>query len=378
VTEVLAGSPLATAYPGYAQDLAELRRERRERETAGTPAGPSAAGQLLRLRHREVLLTGGRPEELIALGGAVDRAVERYPSWPDLRLLRATVALAVHRPDLAEAALAALPGLTERPPGQVLAADVARFRGDQGTARAGYERAARQDPRWDTTARLAGLAMTTGRCDEADHLYAAAEEQVPAEQARAFAELRVRRGKLALALGNPELARRFYGDAERAYPGWWYVTVHRAALDAALGRHVPAAAGYREVLAHVDRPEIREAYASVLAACGEADAAAECRATALAAYLASAARGEVHHLHRLAAFYADVRPDHRAALAYARQDVTLRRTGATLSLLAWCLYRAGRTDEALMTLDKAVARGAGDPRFRDRAEAIRRAAGNIR
>ena len=84
-------------------------------------------------------------------------------------------------------------------------------------------------------------------------------------------------------------------------------------------------------------------------------------ATAVSAYLASTARGELHYLHHLAAFYADVHPHHRAALAWARQDVALRCNGATLSLLAWCLHRAGRTDEALATVGEAFALGSGDP-----------------
>src|SRR3712207_1300051 len=83
------------------------------------------------------------------------------------------------------------------------------------------------------------------------------------------------------------------------------------------------------------------------------DAAAECHASAVGGYLLSAARGEVHHLHHLAAFYADVHPHAAAALAWARQDVELRRTGGTLSLLAWCQFKAGRTAEALATLGRS-------------------------
>jgi tetratricopeptide (TPR) repeat protein len=191
---------------------------------------------------------------------------------------------------------------------------------------------------------------------------------------RAFAWVRVQRGALAQALADLERAGRHLAAAERAYPGWWYVGAHRAALDAALGRYDQASAGYRAVLAEVDRPDFREAHGNVLAAFGDADGAAECHATAVSAYLASAARGEVHYLHHLAAFYADVHPHHQAALAWARQDVALRRTGATLSLLAWCLHRARHTDEALTTIEEAFALGAGDPLLRTRARTIRASA----
>ncbi|TFV89858.1 hypothetical protein [Blastococcus sp. CT_GayMR16] len=355
---------------GFTADLAAVRRRRAEWEATADPAGPVAAAEVLILRHREVLLSGARPEDLLVLGTAVDEAVERFPAEPDLRLLRARIALEVHRPDVATEALAAVPGLVDQPPGRVLAADIAQFSGDYRAARAGYRTAAREDPRWETTARLAALAVTTGAFDEADELYTAAEDDL-ATQRRSFAWLRVQRADLAVAKGNHSRGRRLLTDAERAYPGWWYVAAHRAALEAAAGRHERAATGYRSVLAVVDRPEFREALGAVLDAAGDADGAAACHAAALSAYLASVARGEVHHLHHLAAFHADIHLHPGAALAWARQDADLHRTGTTLSLLAWCLHRAGRRDEALAVVEEAFALGAADPLLQARARAIR-------
>jgi tetratricopeptide (TPR) repeat protein len=356
---------------GFRADLAAVRRRRREREASADPASPVAAAEVLTLRHREVMLTGARPEDLLALSDAVDDAVARFPGWPDLRLLRATVALAVHRPDQAAAALAAAPGLHGQPAGRVLAADIAQSTGDYPEARSGYERAARENPRWDTTARLATLAVATGELDRAENLYAAAEDEITAKQMRAFAWVRVQRADLALALGNPGRAGRLLDDAGRAYPGWWYVTAHRAALDLAQDRWEQAIEGYRSVLSEVDRPDFREKLGTAFAGAGRTDCAAECHAFAMSAYLASLARGEVHHLPHLAAFHADIHPHSAAAVAWAQQDVALRRTGSTLSLLAWCLHRASRQDEALAVLDEAFALGAGDPLLQERARRIR-------
>jgi tetratricopeptide (TPR) repeat protein len=357
---------------GYRADLTALRRLRAEHGARGA-SGPHAEAAGLTLRHREVMLTGGRPEELLELGADLDAVIDRFPTWPDLRLLRAAVALELHRADLARSALDAVPGLIEQPPGRVLDADVAAFTGHYAAARTGYLQAAREDPGWATTARLAALAVETGGVEEADERYAEAEEEITAKQMRAFAWVRVQRGDLALALDDSARAERRYTEAERAYPGWWYVTARRAALDAALGRTDEAVAGYREVLAEVDRPEFSEALGIVLAAAGETEAAAACQATAVAAYTRSAARGEVHQLHHLAAFHADVRPDAEAAITWARKDVALRRSGSTLSLLAWCLHRGGLTTEALAVLDEASALGAASPRLQARAREIRRA-----
>lgn len=355
---------------GYRADLAALRRRRREHEAAADPASPAATSEVLTLRHREVMLAGGHPDELITLGAALDRAVQRFPAWPDLALLRAGVALAVHRADRAQFALDAVPDLAGEPTGRILAADLAQFRGDYRGARDGYEGAARQDPLWDTTARLAALAVATGRFEEADDRYAEAEAEITAKQMRAFAWVRAQRADLARALGDLDHADRWLTDADRAYPGWWYVAAHRAALDLAGGRAADAADGYRRVLPQVDRPEFREALGTALARTGDEAGAARCHTAAKEAYLRSVLRGEVHYLHHLAAHYADVAPDVEAAVVWAERDVRIRRSGPTLSLLGWCLYRAGRLEQARAVIADALALGAGDPRLQQRARVI--------
>jgi tetratricopeptide (TPR) repeat protein len=300
----------------------------------------------------------------------VDDAIGRFPRWPDLRLLRAGLALAVHRPDQARVQLTAVPGLADLPPGRVLAADLAAFDGDYRGARQGYERAAREDPQWDTAARLAALAIATGDFGEADARYVEAEHELTVKQLRAFAWVRVQRGDLARALGDLDAAAGHYAAAEAAYPGWWYVAAHRAAQVLAAGRPDDAVAGYREVLHEVDRPEFREALGTALAATGRAEEAAACHAAALAVYTASAERGEVHYLHHLAAFCADVVPDPVAAVAWAERDVGIRRNGSTLSLLGWCLFRAGRVEQARTAVAEALSLGAADPRLQARAREI--------
>jgi tetratricopeptide (TPR) repeat protein len=362
VTTALAG--------GYATELAALRDRRREHASTADPASPTAVSEALTLRHREVMLTGGRPADLLELAADADAALARFPTWPDLRLLRGGLALAVHRPDLARAQLAAVPDVIDQPPGRVLAADIAVFDGDYRAARAGYERAAREDPQWDTSARLAALAVATGDAAEADALYVEAEDDLTVKQLRAFAWVRVQRGDLARALGDLDGAEHLYAGADRAFPGWWYVAAHRAALALAAGRAGEAVDGYRAVLAEVDRPEFREALGTALAAVGRADDAAACHARALAEYTASAGRGEVHYLHHLAAFCADVVPDPPAAVRWAERDAGIRRNGSTLSLLGWCLFRAGRVEEARDAVAEAFALGAGDPVLRSRARQI--------
>lgn len=369
-----AAPPRSPAPPvaGYAADVAALHRHRARHAAAADPDSSAGAAEALTLAHREIVLTGNLPGRFLELAAALARAVDRFPAEPDLRLLQASVAMALHRPDVARTALAAI-GEVDTPPVQVLRADLTQFDGDYAAARAGYLAAAARDPQWDTTARLAALAVATGDVAGADELFAEAEDDLSVKQLRAFAWVRVQRGDLAGALGQHDRAAALLADAEAAYPGWWYVAARRAALAAQLGRWTEAVDGYRRVLAEVDRPEIREALGTALISAGAPAEGAACRAAALAEFRASADRGEVHYLHHLAESLADVDP--AAAVAWAEADVALRPNGTTLSLLAECLHRAGRTAEALQTVRRAVELGAGDPVLIERARVISAAHG---
>jgi tetratricopeptide (TPR) repeat protein len=352
---------------GWAADVAALRARLAAHE-ADAAAGPAAAAERLTLRHRLATLTGGHPAALLALLGAVHAAVAEFPGWPDLLLLRGSLGLAVHRPDIAWAAVAALDDVRDQPPVQVLTADVAAFCGEYADARELYTAANRLDPQWDTWARLADLDVATGRFDEAEHCFAAAEDELSVKQMRAFAWVRVQRGDLARALGDHDRAALRYDEAERAYPGWWHVAAHRAALDLARGRPDEAVQAYRSVLAVVDRPEFREGLGTALAATGRPGEAATCLESALAEYTASAERGEVHYLHHLAGYWVSRNP--ALAVGWARRDTDVRRDGRTLATLAACLHRAGRVLEARRTLREALRLGAGDPLLRARISEI--------
>jgi tetratricopeptide (TPR) repeat protein len=352
---------------GCRADLSTLRARLAAHE-AGQVDSATATAERLTLRHRLAVLTGGHPRELLAVLGSVDEAVDRWPGWPDLRLLQATLALALHRPGRAARALAPLSALADRPPVLVVRADLAQFSGDYAGAREHCLAALQREPRWDAQARLAALAVAVGDLAEADRRFDAAEDEITAKQLRAFAWVRVQRGDLARSLGEFDRAEARYAEAEAAYPGWWYVEQYRAALALECGHADDAVAGYRAVLAETDRPEVREALGTALAAAGRAFEADEYWSSALAEYEASVRRGETHYLHHLAAFW--VARDPVTAVGWARRDVAVRRNSGTLSMLAWCLHRAGRTVEAWRTVQEAFSLGAADPLLQQRARAI--------
>ena len=98
---------------------------------------------------------------------------------------------------------------------------------------------------------------------------------------------------------------------------------------------------------------------------------------ALAGYLASAARREVHYYHHLAGFYADARQDGAEAVKWARKDIELRDNFMTQDALAWALYRDGQFPAALEVIKKTLVSGVKDPHVLFHAAMIHMAAGQI-
>jgi hypothetical protein len=91
---------------------------------------------------------------------------------------------------------------------------------------------------------------------------------------------------------------------------------------------------------------------------------------ALAGYLQSVQRGEVHYYHHLTDYYADVAKDAAAAVTWARADLQLRENFATQSALAWALYRNAELDEARGWIDRALASRVVDAHLLFRAAKI--------
>lgn len=93
---------------------------------------------------------------------------------------------------------------------------------------------------------------------------------------------------------------------------------------------------------------------------GQCDRAEAWYQKALAGYLESAQRSDVHFYHHLTDFYADVREDGAEAVKWARKDIELRRNFSTLAALAWALYRAADFAAAFDAMNQALSSGAAD------------------
>jgi tetratricopeptide (TPR) repeat protein len=148
-----------------------------------------------------------------------------------------------------------------------------------------------------------------------------------------------------------------------------------AELLGAQGKLDEAVALYEEVVARVPRPDLQQALGGLYLSMGEPDQARLWHEEALAAYLKSVQRGDVHYLHHLTDFYADVREDGAEAVRWARKDLDLRQNFSTQAALAWALYRDGRFAEALDAMHEALSSGVRDAELFCKAGMIHLAAG---
>ncbi|MDY0041627.1 MAG: hypothetical protein RBS57_15040 [Desulforhabdus sp.] len=306
---------------------------------------------------------------------ALRRAIEQWGPLPEFYFLKANLDLKFHRIAEARCDLEVSPGLAESVQGKALRVDLDFQEGRYEEARKGCESVLRQNRTWDNLVRLAYMKATMGDAAGAEELYIEAEDELTAKEMQQFAWVELQRGLLHLAHGRYENAWVHYERSGRAYSGYWLVDEHKAEWLGAQGKFEEAAALYGQVIARVPRPEFQQALGELYVFMGQPVKARSWLEKALAGYLESVQRGEVHYYHHLVDFYADVIKNGPEAVKWARKDLELRENFSTQSALAWALYRAEEYSEALEMINKALASGVKDSHLLYKAGMIQLSAG---
>ena len=239
-------------------------------------------------------------------------------------------------------------------PVETLGADLAFHEGRYEEARSGYEAVVQKHGTWDSLARLAHYAFVMGDVAEADDLYARAQDKLSAKEMEHYSWVELQRGFVKLSRGKHDEALAHYERAERAFSGSWLVDDYKAEVLGAMRRFDEAEVLYKKLIDRVPRPEFQQALGDLYLFKGDQAKARQWHEKALAGYLESVSRGDVHYLHHLAGFYADVRNDGAEAVRWAQQDAEMRSNFLTEDALAWALYRDGRFSEALAIMDRVL------------------------
>ncbi|MEA2174850.1 MAG: hypothetical protein QOD00_2442 [Blastocatellia bacterium] len=351
------------------QEIAELKDN-----ALAVPVDSEKATRYVYRLYQRASLTGDLTEFDVVLQ-TLDRAIGKIGPAPDLYFVKANIDFKLHR--LAETLrdLETVPDLLESFQGRVLLADLDFQSGRYDDARRGYESLLDEERTWDNLARLAHLNLKMGDAEAAERLYLEAEDELTAKEMRSFAWVELQRGLLALTHGRYQDAWSNYKRAGLAYTGYWLVDEHVAELLGAEGKHEESIALYLKVVERVPKPELQQALGELYALVGQPVEAEAWHERALAAYMRSAERGDVHYYHHLVDFYADVRGDGALAVRWARKDLELRPNFSTQSALAWALYLDGQLDEARDMMTLALRSGARDAQMFYHAAMIQEALG---
>jgi tetratricopeptide (TPR) repeat protein len=345
-----------------------------ERAPDDAEKGTKKLGKLAYLWFRKASLTGDH-NDFRAAGEAIDRALQGPGPLEDLYLLKAKLDFRWHRIPQTRQNLEKAPSAAGTLVYEALQADLAFQEGRYDDARNSYEALVQRHRTWDSFARLAYHTFVMGDVVKADELYRRAQDQITTREMGSYAWVELQRGFLEFNRGRFDAALAHYQRAEEAYPGWWSVQEYVAEVLGAQGRFKEAEAIYKKLIAHSPRPEFHDALGDLYLFMQDPERARPWHDKALAGYLESVQQGNLHYFHHLAGFYADVRPDGREAVRWARQDIEVRDNFLTQDALAWALYRNNQFAEALAAIERALSSRVQDAHIFDHAAQIYRATG---
>lgn len=219
-------------------------------------------------------------------------------------------------------------------------------------------------PRYARWLELRGHAAEARRLLEAARDDLARRVDGAGPQQVAWYELRL--GEMALRFGAFDESRRRLDRGLALVPDDWRLLAARARLALATGdSRLAIRMGDSSLARHLDP--------ATLAAVGDAWRARGDSAEAREYYRAmeaatQAPRGGFHRAWYLALLNHDLRVPE--VLAAVRRDIGTRRDVYGYDLLAWALFKSGRTAEARAAVRQAIRWGTEDPELQRRAEAI--------
>ena len=225
--------------------------------------------------------------------------------------------------------------------------------------------------------RFARWAELTGRPGEARRILLKARDDASLRgdltgEQRAWFSLRL--ADMELRHGNLRSAASAVSSGFKESPGDWRLMLARARLESSRGEWQQVVSSAEAILAKVASPDALALLAQAHRQLGRSDDAA---AFEVALEQVSLSRpGTVHRSWAMTLL--DGTSMKERVLALAAADTLVRRDTHTLDLLAWALYRTGRTAEALPIMRRVMSLGSVETTLRYHAAVIEFAAGDAR
>jgi tetratricopeptide (TPR) repeat protein len=285
-------------------------------------------------------------------------------------------ALASARHDFAQARTLAKQGLEINPYSALLygaLSDAELQLGNYDGAFAAIQRMVDLRPDTTSLSRASYAWELRGDVQQATALMERALNDAPTAADRAFALVQL--GGLSFDQGDVNGSLRHYRAALDAFPDDVAALAGKARAEAALGQVETAMTDYASVVERAPEPGYIIEYARLLESLGRREMADEQHRVFDATQVLFAANG-VEPDASATLYYAD-RGDSERALDDAEQGITTRPFVVMYDARAWALHKAGRNQEALESIDRAMALGTRSALFHFHAGMIAEALGDL-
>ena len=281
-----------------------------------------------------------------------NEAIALSPDTASALYIRARLAERFHRFEEANALLdQALAAGHSRQEIDMERASLLQATGHYKEALAVRERLAKDNPRIDTLGALASLLAEMDQWIAAEISYEAALDADESTSPIPCSQLLFEWGVSAMRRGNLDRAEEIFVELDSILPQHVPGRGHRAEVALARGQLNIAVTLITPLLAISDDPEYRATYAEILAARGEAEAAASEAERAAAGYEVLLARRPEAYADHAAAFFMGVGNRPQLAVDLASANRNLRDTRRSRSLLD----RALRNAQQISVLDECAA-----------------------
>jgi tetratricopeptide (TPR) repeat protein len=166
-------------------------------------------------------------------------------------------------------------------------------------------------------------------------------------------------GEELFQTGEMAPAEKAYLAALEEYPGYYRGLAGLAKVRAAQGRYTDAVDLFKKAIAAVPYPEYAAALGDVYQKLGNAqEAKKQFELVEFIGYL-SQINQQIHN-RDLALFYADHNLKLNESLELARKELEVRHDIYSWDVLAWCLYKNGRFQDAAEAISHALSQGTRD------------------
>lgn len=292
---------------------------------------------------------------------AIDRAFALLENKSGPYLTRARLYFAMHKLTEAEQVLTKLaerPILNAKTKSAIheMRADIAYQRGNYQDAAKLADEALAKNRATATLFRVARINADMARFADAEKLLEEAVIQAEKNDAYLAAWLCLQRGLLDLERGRYDAALKWYERGRRSFPGWWLLDEHVAEILTLTGETDRAAEMYKSIIDRTGHPEFMDALADILVARDEADKARVLRTKAsnihearIAKFPAAASGHALDH-------FLEHSEDNDRTLALARENYERRPNPRAAIQLAQAFAKAGKTNAAYETIQRALRR----------------------